>query len=179
MTSMVRSVRGAFLVLVFILGATFSAGALDHGAGLPPAQAEFLFSHNQMRAAHCAPPLVWSVEVAQWAQAWADELARDCAFEHSRSPYGENLALGIAGVHDDPREIVFLWYDELLKYDFRRGGFSKATGHFTQLVWMGTQRLGCGTSTCRGKRLWVCQYDPPGNFRGKYDANVLPPSCRR
>jgi uncharacterized protein YkwD len=177
---MVRFVRGAFLVLVFTLGTASVAGALDPGASLPPAQAEFLFSHNQMRAAHCAPPLVWSVEVAARAQAWADELAASgCAFEHSHGRYGENLALGIAGVHDDPREIVFLWYDEVAEYDFHRGGFSRATGHFTQLVWMGTQRLGCGTSTCRGKRLWVCNYDPPGNYRGQYGTNVLPPSCRQ
>ncbi len=177
---MVRFVRGSFLVLVFTLATVVGAGALYPGAGLPPEQAVFLFTHNQMRAAHCALPLVWSAEVAARAQAWADELtASGCAFEHSHGLYGENLALGIAGVHDDPREIVFLWYDELVKYDFRRGGFSTATGHFTQLVWRGTQRLGCGTSTCRGKRLWVCNYDPPGNYWGQYGANVPPPSCRQ
>lgn len=173
---MVTSVRRAFLALVLVSG---SAGALDLYDGLPPEQAAFLFSHNQMRAAHCVPPLSWSTELAARAQTWADKLAAEgCAFEHSNGLYGENLARGTAGVDDDPRDIVRLWYDEVASYDFRRGG-SLATGHFTQLVWMGTRRLGCGTSTCRGKRLWVCNYDPAGNYLGEYGANVLPRSCRQ
>lgn len=171
--------RSAFLVLVFLLSAAVRARALDPGASLPPEQAAFLFSHNLVRAAHCAPPLVWSTEIATQAQAWADELARDCTFKHSHGFYGENLARGAAGVYEDPREVVLFWYDEVAQYDFRRSDFLKGTGHFTQLIWIGTQRLGCGTSTCQGKRLWVCNYDPPGNYRGQYGANVLPTSCRQ
>jgi hypothetical protein len=53
------------------------------------------------------------------------------------------------------------------------------TGHFTQLVWVGTQRLGCGVAQCADMDVWVCRYDPPGNVQGRYQDNVLPTSCRR
>jgi hypothetical protein len=44
---------------------------------------------------------------------------------------------------------------------------------------VGTSHLGCGAASCKGMRIWVCQYDPPGNVDGEYRANVLPASCRR
>jgi hypothetical protein len=58
------------------------------------------------------------------------------------------------------------------------------TGHFTQVVWKASQRLGCAHQLCktvRGLDGWidahylVCRYDPPGNYAGQYVANVLPP----
>jgi hypothetical protein len=56
--------------------------------------------------------------------------------------------------------------------------FSMNTGHFTQLVWRSSARLGCGASVCRGLQIWVCNYDPPGNVQGNFPRNVLPQSCR-
>ena len=58
----------------------------------------FVDEHNRYRADHCAPPLKWSDKLAKVAQSWADQL-RDagCAFDHSKSPYGENLAMGTSG----------------------------------------------------------------------------------
>lgn len=167
------------LLFLALSGALTAEAAGPLAGDAPPAElASFLHTHNRVRAEHCAPPLVWSSEIAHRAQAWAEELAaRGCAFEHSHGPYGENLARGTAGVHDDPVEIVHLWYRELEHYNFGVGGFSLATGHFTQVVWTGSRRLGCGTSTCNGKRIWVCNYDPPGNYRGQYATNV-PWFCR-
>lgn len=168
-----------FLSLAVPCALATESADLDRGDAPPSEMAVFLHAHNRVRARHCAPPLVWSTEVAWRAQAWADELTeRGCAFEHSHGPYGENLARGIAGVHDDPAEIVELWYRELEEYHFGQGGFSLATGHFTQMIWANSRRLGCGTSTCGGKRIWVCHYDPPGNYRGEYAKNVRPWVCR-
>src|SRR5829696_1525520 len=57
-----------------------------------------LDAHNRYRKKHCAPPVDWSDDLAETAQRWADKLAkRGCAFEHSDSPYGENLAAGTEG----------------------------------------------------------------------------------
>jgi uncharacterized protein YkwD len=149
-------------------------------ASNPPATPPrpILAAHDRLRAMHCAPPMRWSERLEASAQAWADELvARGCAFEHSSGSYGENLAAGTAG-HLDAEAVAQMWYREVADYDFARGGFSMQTGHFTQLVWVGTTELGCGRSTCNGLDVWVCQYGPPGNVEGQYRQNVLPTSCR-
>ena len=130
-----------------------------------------------MRARHCAPPLTWSPRLAAVAQRWAEHLRADhCAFDHSDSPYGENLAAGTSGTLD-AAAIVGMWADEVRAYDFRRGGFSADTGHFTQIAWRATREVGCGSVTCNGLDVWVCNYDPPGNVAGGYRANVQPPGC--
>lgn len=173
-------VRAALLPLL-ALAATLMA-ALTAGAAPEPAavsgSADLLAAHNEHRAKHCAPPLTWSNDVARAAQGWADRLARDCSFQHSGSRYGENLWAGTDGAFST-REVVAAWYAEAAKYDFRRPGFSMSTGHFTQLVWVATRRIGCGTATCKGNRIWVCNYDPPGNVEGQFRENVRPPSCKR
>jgi hypothetical protein len=48
---------------------------------------------------------------------------------------------------------------------------SNGCGHYTQVVWRNTERVGCGYSTCQAQgfnfEVWVCNYDPPGNFIGQ------------
>lgn len=137
-----------------------------------------LQEHNKYRARHCAPPLTWSPELAKVAQKWADTLKKKgCAFEHSRTRYGENLAAGTTGAMP-PERVVAMWYEEIDKYSFKKPRFSMETGHFTQLVWKGTTKLGCAMTQCNGFDVWVCNYDPPGNVERGYKANVLPKSCR-
>jgi uncharacterized protein YkwD len=148
--------------------------AVDPPADLRP----LLERHNRLREGHCAPPLAWSPEVARAAQAWADELAGDCQLEHSGSAHGENLAAGTAGVLD-AEGVVDLWYREIDHYDLANGGFSAKTGHFTQVVWVDTARLGCGRAACKGLQIWVCNYDPPGNVHGQYRENVRAAPCKR
>jgi len=138
-----------------------------------------LDAHNRGRAQHCAPPLQWSSEIAATAQRWANTLAqRGCDLEHSAGPLGENLAAGTPGSMT-PERAVDMWLEERSSYDFNRGGFSMSTGHFTQVVWKGTQRLGCGSATCNRMQVWVCNYDPPGNMEGDFQRNVGPGTCRR
>lgn len=145
--------------------------------GLDATATGLLAAHNRVRAAHCAPPLVWSPALAAEATAWADALAANaCAFEHSSSPYGENLAGGTASALG-PDEVVAMWSREVSDYDFRRPRFGMTTGHFTQVVWKGTTQLGCGVATCSGQSRWVCNYDPPGNVAGDFPANVAAAYC--
>ena len=171
------------------------AAGTEHEAALDPESAEpeapprvaadptpapmvpILEAHNRARAAHCAPPLVWSEELEATAQRWADRLASRCTLEHSGGTIGENLSMATEGALDADG-VVELWYREHAHYDFRRGGFSMETGHFTQVVWVGSRALGCASARCRGLDVWVCNYDPPGNVQGEYQANVLPTSCR-
>jgi len=155
--------------------------------------------HNAARArlvsATPLPPLSWSPEIAQVAQAYADKLAAGCAngLSHSepaeRHDWGENLAAFAitGGKGDEPngtaKQTVLLWESELDCYTF--GPFQSGVndtcsaackdyggcGHLTQLLWRNTQRVGCGEAECSEgktrKSYWVCNYDPPGNYTGE------------
>jgi hypothetical protein len=145
----------------------------------PAGDAERLVAaHNTVRAQHCAKPLTWSPKLAQVAQQWANTLRdQGCKFGHSGGKYGENLAAGTTGAMD-PESVVAMWYDEVKGYSFHQPGFSMQTGHFTQVVWRGTTQVGCGMAQCKGNDVWVCEYDPPGNWEGQYREQVLPVGCK-
>ena len=139
----------------------------------PPVQiTAWLENHNNYRTLHGVPSVVWSDTVADNAQAYADT----CPDSHSGSEYGENLAWATYDMEES--EVVQMWYDEEPLYDYDNPGFSYATGHFTQVVWKGTTQIGCGfKSGCPwpNSTVWVCQYNPPGNYIGQFAENVLPP----
>ena len=137
-------------------------------------------AHNAARARHCAPPVEWSEQVADAARSWAAKLRdRGCAFEHSPGmKYGENLAyMAPAGI-GSPESVVDGWYREVELYDYRASRFSFDAGHFTQVVWVSTARLGCARVECKNAEIWVCNYDPPGNVGGEFERNVLPTTCK-
>ncbi|KAI9369315.1 CAP domain-containing protein [Aspergillus egyptiacus] len=132
---------------------------------------------NAYRAAHNASRLTWNTTLVAYAKNWAST----CLWEHSRGPYGENLAYG----YPNATAAVQAWGDEAEKYDFDKPtGFSKETGHFTQLAWKGTREVGCVAVDC-GVTDWdpdqgvggdgekraqgwyvVCEYAPRGNVVG-------------
>ncbi len=146
-------------------------------AGTTDAQ-RLIAAHNQVRAQHCAAPLTWSPKLAAVAQQWANSLREQgCKFGHSGGQYGENLAAGTTGAMS-PEAVVAMWYDEVKGYSFQQPGFSMQTGHFTQVVWRGTTQVGCGLAQCKGNDIWVCEYDPPGNWEGQYREQVLPTGCK-
>ncbi|KAF9284212.1 CAP domain-containing protein [Linnemannia elongata] len=97
--------------------------------------------------------------------------------QHSGGKYGENLAAG----YKDFKTGIDAWYNEVSKYNYGSGGFSSATGHFTQVVWKGSKRVGCAKRFCPGSNwtIYICNYDPPGNVQGQYQENVSPPSGGR
>lgn len=151
---------------------------ISQAAPADPMTRAIVAAHDARRAEHCAPPLAWSEELAGVAQAWADRIAsQGCALQHSSGPYGENLAAGTAGTLS-PEAVVEMWYGESSRYRYRNARFSMQTGHFTQVVWVGTERVGCGATTCDGLDVFVCNYDPPGNVEGGFAQNVLSTSCR-
>jgi uncharacterized protein YkwD len=153
----------------FILMAVFSvsqAGGLSY-------QTEVLAVHNNYRALHHAPALVWDEKLANYAENYA----RHCEFKHSSSPYGENLATG----YPTASAAVKIWYDESARYSYAHPGYSSSTGHFTQVVWKNTKKLGCGYVACNGKngtpgKFLVCEYSPHGNVLSEklFEENVLP-----
>jgi hypothetical protein len=71
------------------------------------------------------------------------------------------------------------WYNEIENYDFSNPGFSQNTGHFTQVIWKGSTKLGVGFAfTENGDNGFVvAQYSPPGNVIDAFAENVLEPNC--
>ena len=55
-----------------------------------------------------------------------------------------------------------MWYNEVDEYDFSDPGFKSGTGHFTQVVWNDTKKVGFGTAG----NFVVGRYSPPGNVMG-------------
>ncbi|KAH6976180.1 CAP domain-containing protein [Ilyonectria sp. MPI-CAGE-AT-0026] len=126
-----------------------------------------LNSTNFYRSEHNATALTWNETLEDFAADYLD--GNDCAFEHSGGPYGENLAIG----YPNATASVEAWGNERDEYNFRRGKFSHATGHFTQLVWKDTTDVGCGRRLC-GESGWylVCEYWPRGNVIGAFKEEV-------
>lgn len=142
--------------------------------------------HNQRRAEHGAPPLQWDPELASIAR----EHASSCVYGHSKKygggGYGQNIAAGYAA--KDIQKLLTAFYNECSAYvgeygKANPGGSFKSYGHFTQMVWKDTSRLGCATVTCPSlvnasghKDFTVCNYKSPGNVSGQYGDNVGAPS---
>ncbi|MBV1859477.1 MAG: Fis family transcriptional regulator [Nannocystaceae bacterium] len=125
-------------------------------------------AHNKARAAVGVPPIAWSGKVAGTAEAWAQELAfRGCDLQHSTGgPYGENLYWSSAP--QSPDAVVGSWTEEAKHYAARNNKCArgKVCGHYTQVVWAESRSVGCAMASCGTAQVWVCNYDPPGNFVG-------------
>lgn len=157
-------------MLVFFLSACVDIGGGDTGQALDPVAQEFLDAHNAHRSALGIADLSYSFAVEASAQAWADALAADnCAFEHeNQSTYGENLWW--SSYEPTPTEVVDAWAGEVAYYDYDTNTCEdgQVCGHYTQVVWADTTQVGCAQGACAGGAvIWVCRYDPPGNWVGQ------------
>lgn len=132
-------------------------------------QSELLSAHNAARAQVGVQALTWSDEVAETARRWAGELAANgCGLQHNpNKPYGENLYWTTVPV--DGTEATASWVSEADDYDAESHSCEqgKICGHYTQVVWANSTKLGCGMATCGSTQVWVCNYDPPGNYVGQ------------
>lgn len=132
--------------------------------------------HNRERSAVGAAPLAWDPALARSAAAYGPTLARLGRLAHSgqatRPGQGENLWMGTRGAYA-LEEMAGGWAGE--KRLFRPGVFPKVSrsgnwsdvGHYTQMIWKGTSRVGCAVHTGRDWDFLVCRYSPPGNVVGQ------------
>uniref|UniRef100_A0A0A9ZC82 Venom allergen 5 n=1 Tax=Lygus hesperus TaxID=30085 RepID=A0A0A9ZC82_LYGHE len=145
--------------------------------------------HNQMRnkvasggvpsqsKAQNMREMVWDNEMAQRAQSWAD----NCVFEHdsnrkdSKGKYfGQNLV--VTWAQKDPgspniEKMIDTWFNEVYEHGYT-GGYNSKTGHYSQLIWADSNKVGCGlTSYLDTNKLYsdllVCNYSPAGNVIGQ------------
>ena len=127
-------------------------------------------AHNEVRAAVGVPDLAWDEALAQVAQDWSDHLSadEDCSLIHSANQYGENLFWSSGSV--DAQRVVDAWAGESVDYDYDSNSCTpgEQCGHYTQIVWDSTERVGCALVACDGGgEVWTCSYDPPGNYVGE------------
>jgi len=136
--------------------------------------------HNNYRQLHNATLFSYDATVAASAQSWANSMSPNgagCSTHSSGTGYGENLAWTSSST--PTADVSYLdsvqsWYSEVKDWSFSTsaGTSSAATGHFTQVVWASSTKVGCGRTQGSGGTCTVCQYDPPGNYVGDYAAQV-------
>ena len=149
------------------------AAAQSFAAAFP---ARILAAHNAVRAQAGVAPLVWDKELGTAAAAYATQMAMTGRFAHSdralRRRTGENLWMGTHGAFS-VESMVSGWASE--KRWFRPGTFPSVSrtgswedvGHYTQMIWPTTSRVGCAlASTARADYL-VCRYAGAGNIDGR------------
>jgi len=133
----------------------------------PSLASNMLAAHNAVRGGVGVPALVWSEQLAGVAQEWANTLAaRGQFFHRPNSRYGENL-FEITGASAAPAEVVNQWASESRNYKYSSNTCHGVCGHYTQIVWRDTKKVGCASARSGRSEIWVCNYDPPGNWTGK------------
>lgn len=157
-----------FLLLGTLVLLTPSFVLSDNRATLPE-KLSWLNDHNRVRCeanAQTMPALIWDEALERVAQDWVNThplshnqqrstqyraLTRD-----RNAQVGENLAAGYA---------TFLLADKAWADEKPQMG-----GHYTQMVWANTLRVGCARSNTTAPpygNYYICNYYPPGNYVGQ------------
>ncbi|XP_063783505.1 GLIPR1-like protein 1 isoform X2 [Pseudophryne corroboree] len=131
--------------------------------------------------------MTWDSDLAKIAKSWTSK----CIFDHNTnllmkglhpvfSPVGENLLMGPG---TEMMGITKKWADEVAYYNFDTNGCltGKMCGHYTQVVWANSYKVGCAATKCPGSYGFIvaCNYGPAGNFRGSkpYHSGVPCSEC--
>jgi hypothetical protein len=122
--------------------------------------------------------LTWDDELAHIAQRWAEQ----CSFGHDQTRNVRRFQVGqnvyqTTRSRDQPvsaliREGVTSWYDEVKQFanaGVSRYNFNFGTGHYTQMLWAKTSKVGCGHVSYQSgnfiNKFLVCNYGEAGNFQ--------------
>uniref|UniRef100_A0A8C3Y172 SCP domain-containing protein n=1 Tax=Catharus ustulatus TaxID=91951 RepID=A0A8C3Y172_CATUS len=113
----------------------------------------------------------WCPQAARNAQTWANQ----CTYKHS-PPYmrrtselcGENLLMSFNPLSWP--QVLQIWYNEEKNFVYGTGGKTQwnVFGHYTQMVWHNSYKVGCAFAFCNNATLsyfYICHYCPAGNLR--------------
>lgn len=122
--------------------------------------------------------MTWDPELAQIAKRWAE----NCQFKHNPrlgqnlhknfTPLGENIWTGTVSIFSVSSAIKS-WYNEVRFYDYYTRRCSEVCGHYTQVVWADSFKVGCAVHYCSRvgylERIpnaahFICDYGPAGNY---------------
>ncbi|XP_007945757.1 glioma pathogenesis-related protein 1 [Orycteropus afer afer] len=157
--------------------------------------------HNKFRsevnpAASDMLYMTWDPVLAQIAKAWA----KSCQFKHNvqlRPPHrlhpnftslGENIWTGSVSVFSVSSAITG-WYDESQYYDFKTQKCQRVCGHYTQVVWANSYKVGCAVQFCSkvsgfealsNGAHFICNYGPAGNYPTRpYKKGAICSACHK
>ncbi|KAH0616692.1 hypothetical protein JD844_028013 [Phrynosoma platyrhinos] len=146
---------------------------------------EYIDAHNKFRS-EVKPPatdmlyMSFDVALARIAKAYA----KKCIWEHNEEinvhpdpkfrPFGENMWMGSASTKPfNVAAAIGSFHSEIKYYDYNTHRCTQVCGHYTQVVWAASYKVGCAIAFCKqvvghGKNLGilVCDYAPAGNYRG-------------
>jgi len=183
--------RAALVVLALLVPVTLAAQRAN-----PFTAAEIrhmLDAHNTVRSAvnppaQTMPDLTWDPLLAQVAQRYTDQ----CTFAHNANRSTDYANLGGSGYLGEniyatsaspvgPQAPADSWASEVADWTYApfNSGDCAGTGtcgHYTQMIWANTLRVGCGRTTCSSGitnlsfsgDVVVCDYAPGGNVAGEY-----------
>lgn len=167
-------------------------GSVDCSSVVPGSnfKDEILCAHNARRGTFPTPTPEPAIPGLEWDEALADiaaDYAAQCIWQHNANRsdnypgyVGENLALFSSGyqVSELPERTLSLWVEnEMPDYDYASNTCTGVCGHYTQVVWRNTERVGCAVQQCptisnldpgwNNAYLLVCNYSPGGNYQGQ------------
>ncbi|KZL70697.1 SCP-like extracellular protein [Colletotrichum tofieldiae] len=145
-------------------------GAASSGSSsLTADQKAALDAHNAARTDVGVPALEWDDALAADAQEWATHLLSVGSLTHSQTDnQGENLYM--QSNKDSPYvNAANAWISE--KSDYNGETISSTNymgfGHYTQIVWKSTTKVGMALATNSQGTYVVARYSPPGNYIGQ------------
>ena len=133
--------------------------------------------HNEYRKKHNAERLELSVRLSENAKKRILQLEKGLDNINSKvyvddHELGENLYISTKNDFDIEK-LCEIWYNEKNKYNFDLNTYQKGTGHFTQMIWKDTRRIGFGyLKSNNGKIYFLALYSPAGNELFKFKENV-------
>nr|QEE04220.1 venom allergen [Scolopendra subspinipes] len=138
--------------------------------------------------------LRWDDKLAHSAQT----LSNTCIAKHKKPilktyrSVGQNIGSGWSSFTEKTakfKSFIDAWYDEVKLFDSKKIQpflYTKAYGHYTQVVWARTLAVGCGFTAYRDdkgvfNKIFVCNYGPSGNYPGSavYLSGKTCTACRK
>ncbi|XP_059483035.1 cysteine-rich venom protein pseudechetoxin-like [Neocloeon triangulifer] len=144
-------------------------------------RSEIVNNHNNYRAnvqpaAADMLSMSWHPDAEKSAQLWASQckkLVHDNSENMNDGKYGHcGQNIFVSSGQLPWSTAVKAWYSEVskFKYGSSRNNFAEI-GHYTQVVWAQSHKVGCGYAQCRDStgyfHNYVCNYCPAGNVVGK------------
>jgi len=149
----------------------------------------FVAAHNQARSGPLNPTPSPALPPVSWDAILADSVynyAVGCQgsgdlLNHNANRSSDYQALGGSGYVGEniygssgrggatPDAAMALWMSEASSYDYASGNIGSA-GHYTQVVWRDSVRIGCAIVDCPAltyHNTVICDYAPGGNINGQ------------